>query len=141
MSSENAGIVISKSSAAAKQTFFRLKIDCSGDQDANAYFLNRELAEKLISIRPRMRSIQMEKCLVDVLKKLPNNAVVKNVDVLFNPGYKIDVLKVLITAYKQHPFSLIWPGTMYDGKLVYSEEGYPDYHVYEISDYDIICIR
>jgi hypothetical protein len=78
MSAENAGNVISKSSAAAKQAFFRLKIDCSGDQDANAYPLNRELAEKLISIRPGMRSIQMEKCLVDVLKKLPTNAVVKN---------------------------------------------------------------
>ncbi len=141
MSAENAGNVISKTSAAAKQTFFRLKIDCSGDQDANAYSLNRELAEKLVSVRPRMRSIQMEKCLMDVLKKLPANAVVKDVDVLFNPAYKVDVLKVLIAAYKQQPFSLIWPGIYNDGKLVYSEEEYPDYQVYEISDYDIICVR
>ena len=98
MSAENAGNMINKSSSAAKQAFFRLKIDCSGDQDMNAYSLNRELAEKLISVRPRMRSIQMEKCLVDVLKKLPLNAVVKDVDVLFNPVYKVDVLKVLISA-------------------------------------------
>ena len=88
-----------------------------------------------------MRSLQMEKCLVEVLKQFPENAVVKDVDVLFNPHYKVDVLKVLIAAYKQHPFSLIWPGTYKNGKLVYSEEGYPDYQVYEISDYDIICVR
>ena len=133
--------IISKNSAAAKQTFFRLMIDCSGDQNADAHSLNTELARKLISIRPRMRSIQMEKCLVETLKKLSENSVVKDIDVLFNPAYKVDVLKVLIAAYKQYPFSIIWPGTYRDGKLVYSEEGYPDYQVFEIKDYDIICVR
>ena len=141
MNVENARNVISKSNIAEKQSLFRLMIDCSGDKDANAYSLNRELAERLLSIRPRMRSIQMEKCLLEVLKQLSSNVVVKDIDVLFSPAYKVDVLKVLISAYKQHPFSLIWPGTYKDGKLVYSEEGYPDYQVYEISDYDIICVR
>ena len=28
-----------------------------------------------------------------------------------------------------------------DGKLVYAEEGYPDYKVYEIANYDITCVR
>ena len=28
-----------------------------------------------------------------------------------------------------------------DGKLIYAEEGYPDYKVYEIANYDITCVR
>ena len=74
------------------------------------------MAEELLKLRPRQRSLQMEKCLIDVLKRLPENAVVKDIDVLFNPGYTVDVLKVLISAYKQRPFRLIWSGTYADGK-------------------------
>lgn len=133
--------VISKSSPMAKQSFYRLVIDASGEQDADAHSLNKALAEELLKLRPRQRSLQMERCLVEVLKRLPENAVVKDIDVLFNPGYTVDVLKVLISAYKQRPFRLIWSGTFRDSKLIYSEEGNPDYKTYDVSDYDIICIQ
>ena len=133
--------VISKSSPMAKQSFYRLMIDASEVQDADAYSLNKALAEELLKLRPRQRSLQMEKCLVEVLKRLPENAVVKDIDVLFNPEYTVDVLKVLISAYKQRPFRLIWSGTYAGGKLIYSEEGNSDYKTYDVSDYDIICIQ
>ena len=132
---------ISKSSPMARQTFYRLVIDCSGEPSAEAHSLNKVLAEELLKLRPRQRSLQMEKCLLEVLKRLPENAVVKDVDVLFNPAYKVDVLKVLISAYKQRPFRLIWSGTFKEGKLIYSEEAYPDYQTYDVSEYDIICIQ
>ena len=54
--------------------------------------------------------------------------------------YKVDVMKMLVSAYKQKNFSLVWPGNYADGKLIYSEEGYPDYRVYEIKDYDIMYV-
>lgn len=133
--------VISKSSPMAKQSFYRLVIDASGAQDADAHSLNKALAEELLKLRPGQRSLQMERCLLEVLKRLPENAVVKDIDVLFNPGYTVDVLKVLISAYKQRTFRLIWSGTYADGKLIYSEEGNPDYKTYDVRDYDIICIQ
>ena len=37
-------------------------------------------------------------------------------------------------------FRVIWHGTYIDGKLIYAEEGYLDYKVYNICDYDITCI-
>ena len=133
--------IISKNSLMAKQTFYRLVIDCSGELSAQANSLNKALAEELLKLRPRQRSLQMEKCLLNVLEGLPENPIVKDVDVLFNPAYKVDVLLVLISAYKRRPFRLVWPGTYRDGKLIYGEEGYPDYKTYDVSDYDIICIH
>ena len=56
----------------------------------------------------------------------------KDIDVLFNPGYTVDVMKVLISAYKQRPFRLIWSGTYVGGKLIYSEEGNYDYKTYDL---------
>ena len=132
---------ISKSSPMAKQLFYRLVIDASGEGAAGAVSLNKALAEELLKLRPRQRTMQMEKCLLEVLHRLPKNSVVKDVDVLFNPAYKVDVLKVLISVYKQCPFRLIWSGTFKDGKLIYSEESYPDYQTYDVGEYDIICIQ
>ena len=75
-----------------------------------------------------------------MLQNLPKQPIVKDIDVLFNPVYKVDVMKMLVSAYKKEHFSLVWPGNYADGKLTYSEEGYPDYRVYEINDYDIMCV-
>lgn len=132
---------ISKSSPMARQTFYRLVIDCSDETSAEVHSLNKVLAEELLKLRPRQRSLQMEKCLLNVLEGLPENPVVKDVDVLFNPSYTVDVLLVLISAYKRRPFRLVWSGTYREGKLIYSEEGYSDYKTFQISDYDIICIH
>ena len=140
MSADNPGNAISKSSPVAKQAFSRLVIDASGEEAANAYSLNKALAEELLKIRPRLRSLQMEKCLLNVLMQLPEDAVVKDVDVLFNPEYTIDVLMVLISAYKRRPFKLIWPGSCKNGQLIYSEANYPDYKAYDVREYDIICL-
>lgn len=59
---------------------------------------------------------------------------------LFNPEYKIDVLRLLIDANKKHPFKVLWAGSYEDGRLIYSEEGLADYKTYEINDYDIVCV-
>lgn len=141
MSADEACNIVRKDSPMAKQSFYRLVIDASGEQVVDAHSLNKALAVELLKLRPRQRSLQMDRCLVGVLKRLPENAVVKDIDVLFNPGYTVDVLKVLISAYRHRPFRLIWPGTYRDGKLIYSEEGYFDYRVYNVCDYDIICIQ
>ena len=53
----------------------------------------------------------------------------------------MDVLKILISARKRKRYSVIWPGRFENGKLIYGEEGYPDYKVYRIEDYDITCVK
>ena len=82
----------------------------------------------------------MERCFNQVILGLPDGAVIKDFDVLFNPDYQVDVLKIFVTACKQKTFSVLWPGRLEDGKLFYAEEGFPDYKVYNIGDYDITCI-
>jgi len=114
---------------------------CSyADINENAVSLNKELAQALMMFSPKRRTMQIEKCFADMVAKLPDNAVIKDFDVLFNPGYNVDVLKIMVNACKAKPFSAIWPGTFEDGKLVYAEEGFRDYKTYDVNDYDITCI-
>ncbi len=103
--------------------------------------ISKELANELLSCRPNRRSMKLEQIFNSVLDKYPDGVTIKGIDVLFNPDYKVDVLKILIAARKRKRYSVIWPGRYEDGKLIYAEEGYPDYKVYEIANYDIVCVR
>lgn len=141
---DDMGIVINKREflSLGNSGLMRPIIYCNSDKEAvdKAISLNIPLAELLAVIKPRRRAIRMEQCMQQVLKGLPENAVIKEFDVLFNPDYEIDILRILIAQYKLKQFDVIWPGKYEDGKLIYAEEGYSDYKTYEISKYDITCV-
>lgn len=133
------GVVINRKKLVASQKPYRFLI--YGFTTANdAISMNKAIAEELLKFKPNRRTIQLEKCFNKVLGSLPDGTVIKGIDVMFNPAYKVDVLSLLIAAYKRKPFSLIWTGRVENDKLIYSEEGYADYRVYNISNYDIICV-
>ena len=136
------GSVIDYRKIPNQQILYRLLIYNKkiSELSAPAMSMNKALATELVNLKPSRRTMQLEKCFVKVLESLPEQPIIKDIDVLFNPAYKVDVMKLLSSAYKQKQFSLVWPGSYADGKLTYSEEGYPDYRVYEISDYDIMYV-
>lgn len=103
--------------------------------------ISKELVEALLECKPNRRSMKLERVFNMVLDRYPDGVIVKDIDVMFNPEYQVDVLKILIEARKRKKYSVIWPGRFEDGKLIYAEEGYPDYKVYEIANYDITCVR
>ena len=106
----------------------------------NACSANKPLAEELLKLKSSSRTMRLEKCFTKVLEGFPKMPVVKDIDVMFNPAYKVNVLQILISAYKQKPFTLVWPGSYEDGKLIYGDANYRDYKTFEINDYDIVCV-
>lgn len=138
------GKVINRDSFASARCGSLLKpvIYCGGfaDTGQEAVSINIALAKELEALRPKRRTMQLEACFQRVLDGLPDHVVIKDFDVIFNPAYKIDVLKMLAAACKRKPFSVIWPGRYEDGKLFYAEEGYPDYKVFDINNYDVTCV-
>lgn len=113
---------------------------CDKATSDSAVSINLLLAKLLDNLKPRRRTMQLENCLNQVLEQLPENPVIKDFDVMFNPEYRVDVLKVLVLACKKRPFSAIWPGDFGDGKLFYAEEGYKDYCAFNIENYDVTCV-
>ena len=105
------------------------------------YSIGKELADELLACKPNRRSMKLEQIFNTVLDRYPDGVTIKDIDVMFNPEYKVDVLKILISARKRKRYSVIWPGRLEDGNLVYGEDGYPDYKVYKIADYDITCVK
>lgn len=103
--------------------------------------VSKELAEGLLACKPKRRSMKLEQIFNTVLDRYPEDVTIKDIDVMFNPEYQVDVLKILIAARKRKRYSVIWPGSYEDGKLIYGEEGYPDYKVFEVADYDITFVK
>ena len=102
--------------------------------------LNEKLAALLLKIKPERRTMRIKRCFQEVLTNIPENSCIRDFDVLFNPAYKIDVLQLLTVANRSKTFSVLWPGTVTDGKLVYAEDGYADYKEYDVEQYDITCV-
>lgn len=106
----------------------------------SAVSVNVELAKKLAAIKPNRRTMRMEQCIRQVIEMLPDDTVIKDIDVLFNPNYEIDILRVLSSLAKSKPYRLIWPGEIDGKRLIYADEGYSDYKVYDIEKYDVTCV-
>lgn len=102
--------------------------------------VSKPLAEALLACKPNRRSIKLEQMFNNVLDTYPDGMVIRDIDVMFNPDYKVDVLKILMAARKRKKYSVIWPGKCENGKLIYGEEGFSDYKIYDVEDYDITCV-
>ena len=102
--------------------------------------LSRELAKELLDCKENRRSMKLEQIFNKVMDQYPDGVIIKDIDVMFNPNYKVDVLKILIETRKRKKYSVIWPGRFDGGKLYYGDEGYADYKVYDLKDYDITCV-
>lgn len=122
--------------------FLRPIIYCCSEDDMvdGAIPINHALAEKLSALKLKRRTMRLASCFEEILKTLPDNTVIKDFDVMFNPDYKVDVLKIMVDACKRKPFSIIWPGKYEDGKLFYAEDGYSDFKIFSVEDYDVTCI-
>jgi len=77
-----------------------------------------------------------------VFSILPKRQAVYLVDyeMLFDPRYELDVLKLFYEIARKQPFVAKWCGEYKPFMLIYAEPGYPEYQRYIIANYDVICV-
>ena len=63
--------------------------------------ISKELADELLACPESKRSIKLEQIFNTVLDRYPDGVTIKDIDVMFNPEYQVDVLKILIAARKR----------------------------------------
>jgi hypothetical protein len=98
------------------------------------------LAKQLLTYKVDKRNLFV----ADELNKIFDNSaeplLVRDFEILFNPEYQHDVLKLFIIASRKKKISVLWNGKYDYGRLIFAEYGYLDYKTYNIADYDISCI-
>lgn len=61
-------------------------------------------------------------------------------EMLFDPRYELDVIKLFCEISRHKKLIVQWCGSSNENFLTYAELGYDDYAKYKISDYQIVCV-
>lgn len=104
--------------------------------------LGRVLSDKLIRYPKERRNSILIQEMDNIL--LNNNEIklfIKDIDILFNPEYKLDVMRYFYGLSRVKKVVLEWNGILNNDYLQYAEVGYLDYKRYSINKYDIICVK
>ncbi len=100
-----------------------------------------ELSKRLRKISVAERDERIEKELDLLIGQLDDEEIiVDNIDLLFNPQYKLNVQSYFIKKGRNKKVVLTWPGTMKNEKLYYSEFGLSDYIEIDINKHNIVYV-
>lgn len=99
------------------------------------------LSQVLLDTEKEKRTDKFLEIITNIIQRIEaKEFVVENIDILFSPEFKIDVLKLLIQLCKNKRAIVIWNGTYQNGVITYAEPNYKDFHRYEVKNYDILCV-
>lgn len=110
------------------------------DAGYHRYSLNLSLANALSTLSEEDRTGKVRET---VFALLPKQQAVYLVDyeMLFDPRYGLDVLKLLYEIARRQKLVVKWCGEYRPLTLVYAEPEYPEFKQYKVADYDIICVN
>ncbi len=103
--------------------------------------VNQLLTEKLVEYPVNERPNIAYDLLQDVFHTINKPILMIDYEMLFDPRYKIDVLKAFCDLARSTPVIVLWCGSFSEDALTYGEFGYLDYHKYLIKDYMIACVK
>ena len=102
--------------------------------------LNLILAQNLLKFNADERTEMVHQEALNLLTQSVTPLLLKDFEMLFDPRYKIDTVKLITEVARRRKIIAIWPGTLNENDLIYANADSSDYQVFSIKNYDIICV-
>ena len=102
--------------------------------------LNLILAQNLLKFNADERTEMVHQEALNLLTQSVTPLLLKDFEMLFDPRYKIDTVKLITEVARRRKIIALWPGTLNENDLVYANADSSDYQVFSIKNYDIICV-
>lgn len=115
----------------------RKKLDDAGYEMVS---INRILSKALLEFLPDERPKHVEA----EFRKLLNYHVpilITDFEMLFDPRYEIDVIRLFCEKARIVNVAIIWPGKFANGNLTYADPECEDYHEYNCDSYQIRIVQ
>ena len=93
------------------------------------------LGKRMFEAKINTQPIKIETELESLVNNYDGNIFLENADILFHPEYEQDVIKLLLQVGRNRKLYLLWPGTVTEARLTYSEPCRFDFKEYNIKDY------
>ncbi|HIP19036.1 MAG TPA: BREX-3 system P-loop-containing protein BrxF [Sulfurovum sp.] len=118
----------------------QLAKEISARLDVEAVNVNLELSKRLLSQTSRQRKLYLSKSMNEVVQ--PNKTILLDqVEILFDVELGQDPLRLLESLSRNQTIIAFWNGQVRDGKLIYAEQGHPEYRSYDSKDLLMIEIN
>ena len=114
------------------------KLSDSGYQEIS---LNRDLAAKLMKLPIEQRSLSIMQKTREILGQNHSGVIIRDFEILFDPSYHLDVLKMFCELARHFRIAVVWCGSFHENTLKFAEPGYSDYHSYHVDHYAVYCIN
>ncbi len=118
----------------------QLAKEISARLDVEVVNVNLELSKRLLSQTSRQRKLYLSKSMNEVVQ--PNKTVLLDqMEILFDVELGQDPLRLLESLSRNQTIIAFWHGQVRDGKLIYAEQGHPEYRSYDSKDLLMIEIN
>lgn len=102
--------------------------------------LNIRLAEELVKYPTEQRPRRANDEVMSIISQCKAPTLLDDYEILFDPRYDIDAIKVFIELARWQKVVVKWCGRLNGNSLEYAAPDYKDYHSFRIQDYDITCV-
>jgi hypothetical protein len=114
------------------------------ESKSNAAYINLNLAlsERLLDLTEKQRALQIAKITEDIVAESKHEVrLLDNIEILFDPGLKLDPLRLLKNISRNHILVVAWNGNADDKYLIYADPDHREYRRYPVNDLLIIRIE
>ena len=103
--------------------------------------INMELSKRLFEIPENRLALMLHKELNELLKSNSENLLVlRNIEILFHPLLKQNVLQLLKYLSRTYTIITFWDGSFKDNKLIYAQPDHPEYQEANLNDIHLYSI-
>ena len=118
----------------------QLEKEISEQLGIEAVNVNLELSKRLLNQTARQRKLYLLKSMNEIVQ---NDKVVllDHTEILFDVELEQDPLRLLESLSRNQTIVVFWNGQVRGGKLIYAEQGHPEYRSYDTKDLLVIEIN
>jgi hypothetical protein len=110
------------------------------DLGASVTNVNLVLSGQLLELTAKQRSIRLPGILHQIMSRIQSPIILDNLEILFDKDLKQDPLRLLQGISRNCVVVASWNGTMNSGRLLYAENGHPEYRSYDSIDALVVCM-
>jgi ABC-type phosphate/phosphonate transport system ATPase subunit len=96
--------------------------------------VNLALSGELLELTAKQRSLRLPGILDQIADQAQALVVLDNIEILFDKDLKQDPLRLLQGISRNRAVVASWNGAMTSGRLLYAENGHPEYRSYDSID-------
>ncbi len=99
-----------------------------------------ELTKLMLDLTKRQRAFHFSKIFNQIINKINNDILIlNNLEILFDPIFEQDPLRLLQMSSRNKTLIISWCGTVENDRLIYAIPSHPEYRKYPIGE--LIVIR